>query len=279
MIEVLHPGIYCSVQDQGRFGLAKQGIPQAGYADSYAAGMANILLKNNKKDAVIEITFGQGEFKFHSATHICITGGDFSPKLNGKLIDLQIVYTVAVGMVLSFSKRVYGARTYLAVEGGIQSETVMGSRSFSQGITQQKLKKGMMMNILPIQDYLEKLFSKVRVAQAHFTGIHLPCFTGPEYSQLNKLQQAQLQELFSISADNNRVGYRLQEILENKLPSILTSAVIPGTVQLTPSGKLIILMQDCQVTGGYPRVLQLSEMAICRLSQKITGEAVKFVIK
>ena len=81
---------------------------------------------------------------------------------------------------------------------------------------------------------------------------------------------------FSVSEDNNRVGYRLHEVLENELEPILTSAVLPGTVQLTPSGKLIILMRDCQVTGGYPRVLQLSDYAISRLSQKVAGDQVKF---
>ena len=84
---------------------------------------------------------------------------------------------------------------------------------------------------------------------------------------------------FSISDDNNRVGYRLKESLKNNLSSILTSAVLPGTVQLTPSGKCIILLQDCQVTGGYPRILQLSEIAIARVSQKITGDKIQFILE
>ncbi len=71
-----------------------------------------------------------------------------------------------------------------------------------------------------------------------------------------------------ISKDINRMGYRLNEILENDISSILTSAVLPGTVQLTPSGKLIVLMRDCPVTGGYPRVLQLPKTAINRLLKK-----------
>jgi len=94
VIAILHPGIYCSIQDQGRFGHTKMGIPQAGYADTYAAKMANALLKNHEKDALVEITFGQGKFKFKSDTYICLTGGDFSPKLNGKLIKMQSVYHV-----------------------------------------------------------------------------------------------------------------------------------------------------------------------------------------
>mgnify|MGYP001585503752 FL=1 len=279
MIAILHPGIYCSVQDQGRFGHTKIGVPQAGCADTYAAKMANALLKNHEKDALIEITFGQGEFKFTSDTYICLTGGDFSPKLNGKLIKMQSVYFIKKDSVLSFGKRVYGARVYLSVQGGIQTETVYGSRSFFDGITQQKLGKGAMLPILPIQKYADNNFSRVRVSEKHFTTIYLPCLKGPEFFKLNQEQQRKLFTPFSISDDNNRVGYRLKESLENNLSSILTSAVLPGTVQLTPSGKCIILLQDCQVTGGYPRILQLSEIAIARVSQKITGDKIQFILE
>jgi biotin-dependent carboxylase-like uncharacterized protein len=279
VIVILHPGIYCSVQDQGRFGHTKIGVPQAGCADTYAAKMANALLKNHEKDALIEITFGQGEFKFTSDTYICLTGGDFSPKLNGKLIKMQSVYFIKKDSVLSFGKRVYGARVYLSVQGGIQTKTVYGSRSFFDGITQQKLGKGAMLPILPIQKYADNNFSRVRVSEKHFTTIYLPCLKGPEFFKLNQEQQRKLFTPFSISDDNNRVGYRLKESLENNLSSILTSAVLPGTVQLTPSGKCIILLQDCQVTGGYPRILQLSEIAIARVSQKITGDKIQFILE
>jgi len=279
VIVILHPGIYCSVQDQGRFGHTKIGVPQAGCADTYAAKMANVLLKNHEKDALIEITFGQGEFKFTSDTYICLTGGDFSPKLNGKLIKMQSVYFIKKDSVLSFGKRVYGARVYLSVQGGIQTETVYGSRSFFDGIAQQKLGKGAMLPILPIQKYADNNFSRVRVSEKHFTTIYLPCLKGPEFFKLNQEQQRKLFTPFSISDDNNRVGYRLKESLENNLSSILTSAVLPGTVQLTPSGKCIILLQDCQVTGGYPRILQLSEIAIARVSQKITGDKIQFILE
>ena len=279
MIAILHPGIYCSVQDQGRFGHTKIGVPQAGCADTYAAKMANALLKNHEKDALIEITFGQGEFKFTSDTYICLTGGDFSPKLNGKLIKMQSVFFIKKDSVLSFGKRVYGARVYLSVQGGIQTKTVYGSRSFFDGITQQKLGKGAMLPILPIQKYADNNFSRVRVSEKHFTTIYLPCLKGPEFFKLNQEQQRKLFTPFSISDDNNRVGYRLKESLENNLSSILTSAVLPGTVQLTPSGKCIILLQDCQVTGGYPRILQLTEIAIARVSQKITGDKIQFILE
>jgi len=67
-------------------------------------------------------------------------------------------------------------------------------------------------------------------------------------------------------------------LFKNQLTPILTSGVLPGTVQLTPSGKLIILMRDCQVTGGYPRILQLTESGINSLAQKSTNDKLQFRI-
>ena len=104
-------------------------------------------------------------------------------------------------------------------------------------------------------------------------------YKGPEYDLLNKQAKEKLNNInFTISKENSRMGYRLEEHIDNKLGSMLTSSVLPGTIQLTPSGKLIILMRDCQVTGGYPRILQLTEKSINRLSQKSTGDSFSFKI-
>jgi allophanate hydrolase subunit 2 len=75
------------------------------------------------------------------------------------------------------------------------------------------------------------------------------------------------------------MAYQLEPLFKNSLEQILTSPVLPGTIQLTPSGQLIVLMRDCQTTGGYPRVLQLTEKAINSLSQKLTGTTLKIRLK
>ena len=72
------------------------------------------------------------------------------------------------------------------------------------------------------------------------------------------------------------MAIQLKEVLTNKLSPIITGPVLPGTVQLTPSGKLIVLMRDCQTTGGYPRVLQLSEVGINSIAQKVVGDMLRF---
>ena len=275
MIKVLNPGIYTSVQDQGRIGMAQKGIPQAGFMDAFSAELGNVLLKNRKKEAVLEITYGLGKLEFISDTFICLTGGNFSPKINTFAIEMNTVYEVKKGDFLSFGRRVYGARVYMAVQGGIQTKTVLKSKSFFPGITQQRLEKGEELKILE-QNFYEAGYSKVKIYYEHFESPELECYPGPEYDQLNAEQKEQLKQTFTISEDNNRVGHRLNELIRNDLKPILTSAVLPGTVQLTPSGKLIVLMRDAQVTGGYPRVLQLSDYAVSKLSQKVAGESVRF---
>jgi allophanate hydrolase subunit 2 len=122
--------------------------------------------------------------------------------------------------------------------------------------------------------------SLIKINKPHFESVILECFKGPEFDLLNEHQQKKIQtQLFTISKDNNRMGYKLNEILANNLPQILTSAVLPGTLQLTPSGKLIVLMRDCQVTGGYPRILQLNEASIHKLAQKTTNNRLRFELK
>lgn len=280
MIEILHSGIYCSIQDQGRIGFAKMGIPISGAMDIVSLDLANSLLKNSAYDAVIEVTFGMAVFRFTTAAVICITGGDFSVKLNDEFLEMQKVHNVSKGSLLSFGKRKYGARTYIAIQGGIQSEWVLKSRSFYKGISSKiRLEKGDNYPFLEQKLPQNSRYSKVKVDKNHFYNSVLECFQGPEYNQLNDFQKQQLQLSFTISEENNRVGYRLNEVIENNLNPILTSAVMPGSVQLTPSGKLIVLMRDCQVTGGYPRILQLSEKAISRLNQKTTREEVRFKIQ
>ena len=72
------------------------------------------------------------------------------------------------------------------------------------------------------------------------------------------------------------MAYQFDETLNNSLQGIMTSLVLPGTIQVTPSGNLIVLMRDCQITGGYPRVLQLNESSVNRLSQLFTGDKISF---
>jgi biotin-dependent carboxylase-like uncharacterized protein len=281
MIKVLKSGFYTTIQDKGRVGFASLGVPISGAMDSYSSDLANRILNNSLDCALLEITLGGCKLQFLSKTTMCISGGDFSPTINNQPILLNSKISIKKNDILSFGKVNFGVRCYLAVKGGIQSDIKLGSRSSFKNITRNfLLKSGDYLPISTLKVDLGTASSQVKVNKNHFESKIMECFRGPEFEALDIHQQKILFETeFSVSKDINRMGYKLNEILENNIPSILTSAVLPGTVQLTPSGKLIVLMRDCQVTGGYPRVLHVSEESINRLSQKMTGDKIQFVLQ
>jgi len=278
MLKVLNSGFSTSIQDLGRFGFADIGVSVSGAMDSYSANFANAILNNKQTDAILEITFGNSKFQFIEPTVITITGADFNATINNTKISLNTAIQINVNDVLVFKNQNYGVRTYLSVLGGFQTEKVLNSRSFFNQITAQtKLEKGDKIPYKTLNKTISKTFSSVKIDQQHFNSTTINCYKGPEFDWLSDQQIQQLTTTsFSISNDNNRMGYRLEQEISNQLPSMLTSAVLPGTVQLTPSGKLIVLMRDCQVTGGYPRVLVLTKEAINQLAQKTTNDSFQF---
>jgi len=278
MIKVLKAGFYTSIQDRGRVGFASVGVPTSGVMDQYSANIANTILNNDIEDAVLEITFGGCELQFLTETIICVSGADFSATINGKLIVLNTRIQVQKNDVVSFGKRKYGVRSYLAVKFGFQSQVILNSRSFYQQITNDFIiGNNDRLAISAFKNNLESSNTSLKILKSHFDSSKINCYEGPEFELLNPHQRKKIKEhSFTISKDNSRMGYRLNELVENNLPSIITSAVLPGTVQLTPSGTLIILMRDCQVTGGYPRILQLTDAAMDILSQKMTQQKILF---
>ncbi|MCH2034742.1 MAG: biotin-dependent carboxyltransferase family protein [Tenacibaculum sp.] len=280
MIKVISPGISTTIQDEGRSGFAHYGVPTSGAMDARSYQLANAILNNEHNSAVLEITYGNAKFEFLVDHEICISGANFTPQINNKEISLNKRIFVSKGDQLTFGNRIYGLRIYLAVKGGIHSEVKLKSRSMYKGITEtSKLSKGDIISTVSLNEKLEDTYTKFKIDEEHFTSSIIKCFKGPEFDLLSRKQQEKLHNTtFSISSMNSRMGYMLREKVENNLPSILSSGVLPGTVQLTPSGELIILMRDCQVTGGYPRILQLTEEAINRLAQKTTNDLVNFRI-
>lgn len=278
MVKVLKAGFFSTIQDLGRMGYQHYGVPYSGAMDAYSAALANHILGNDTHAAVIEMTMTGATLKFNCEAYICITGADMSPKLNELPIKLCKGVRINSGDVLSFGKLNKGFRAYLAVLGGFKTELVMDSQSMYKDVTASfKLSSNDVLNICINNSYTVDKNALVKVKNKHFSTKFIAIFKGPEFDLLTKDQQDfLLQNEFSISKDNNRMAYQLSEVLENSLNPIITSLVLPGTVQLTPSGKLIVLMRDCQTTGGYPRVLQLKESAINVLAQKFTGSIVRF---
>lgn len=279
MLNILKPGFFTTVQDTGRFGHRAKGVPVSGAMDANAASKVNALLENEESSAVLEITMTGPTLKFQEETYIALGGAKMTPTLNDSEIRNYKVYKIKKGDVLAFGKLVEGFRAYLAVKDGFKTTSVLGSRSFYSPVTARNSIKTMTsLPYLPCSEFNPRI-SEIKVDPG-FGSQKIEVYRGPEYEELTDKQLGELfSKEFSVAKENNRMAYQLNETMEGSNLSMLTSATLPGTVQLTPAGKLIILMKDGQTTGGYPRILQLSDHSIAILAQKKSGDSIRFVLK
>lgn len=278
MIKVLKSGFYDTIQDLGRYEQQDYGVPVSGAMDNYASRLANQILGNDKHDAVLEITMSGPKLQFQCETSICIVGAKMHPMLNSSPIKHNSLIVIKKGDVLSFSKLTEGFRCYLAVVSGFQTQSTLSSRSMYKGITASyRVQKGDVLSIYESNTIKTSKNALIKVNSSRYTSESIEVFKGPEFEGLSEEQKEILfSKPFTIAKENSRMAYQLEETLEHNLKPIITSFVLPGTVQITPSGKLIILMRDCQVTGGYPRILQLSNASINKIAQKNTGNGLFF---
>lgn len=273
MIKVISKGLYTTIQDKGRFGYRNIGVPSSGYMDSESAETANLIINNPKDNPLIEATLIGPTLEFKKSAVICITGGEFSPTLNDIKISSYSVIEVNKGDILKINNSSIGSRCYISIQGVIISDTILGSKSFYHQITNS--------NIIEEGDIF--LFKKnIRTLEQKYThkkfelNKTINVFRGPEFKCLSKESVKTLfNEEFSIGI-NNRMAYNLLQKIQDGIDSIISSGVIPGTVQLTPSGNIIILHRDCQTSGGYPRILQLNEKSLNDLAQLRTGDNIRF---
>ena len=273
MIKVVSKGIYTTIQDKGRFGYRNIGVPSSGYMDSESAETANLIINNPKDNPLIEATLIGPTLEFKKSAVICITGGEFSPTLNDIKISSYSAIEVNKGDILKINNSSIGSRCYISIQGTIISDTILGSKSFYHQITNSSILEDgdiflFKKNIRTLeQKYIHKKFELNKTINV---------FRGPEFKCLSKESIKTLfNEEFSIGI-NNRMAYNLLEKIQDGVNSIISSGVIPGTVQLTPSGNIIILHRDCQTTGGYPRILQLNEKSLNDLAQLRTGDNIRF---
>ena len=280
-IQVIKSGYYDTLQDLGRLGMTSFGVPISGVMDVISAKMANALLENSHDCAVLEMTLTGPTLLFQKETIIAISGADMSPKLNEKPVRLQSKININTGDILSFGHAKYGCRCYLAVKNGFKSERILNSLSFYKNVTKtNKLEKGHELYIAPQTHHSQTDNSHIKVDKQIFNTSNLIVSKGSEFDFLTGRQKKfLLSNTFQIAL-NSRMGYQFKttSALAHK-HEMLTSSVMPGTVQLTQSGKIIALMRDCQTTGGYPRILQITDKSQCVLAQKNTFQKVNFSLK
>ncbi|GAA0761437.1 5-oxoprolinase subunit C family protein [Psychroflexus lacisalsi] len=274
-INVKQTGLYATIQDEGRTEGMPQGIPISGAMDFNLYRFANHVLGNKENSACIEF-YQQGlKLEFDSPTFICIAVLDGEILLNDEQIESNSIIKIKSGDQILIKQLIEGNWGYIAVKDGFQSGAFLGSQSFYKALTQHQLKKSDKI-IYVSYEGVSGADCPILNLEYYKTSV-LDVFKGPEFQKLSQTLQYQLNNAeFSLSTSQNRMAYEIQERLDNELEEITTGPVLPGTVQYTPEGKMIALMRDAQVTGGYPRILQFSEKAINLLSQKRAKSKFKF---
>jgi antagonist of KipI len=234
------------------YGLQHEGIPPGGAMDTFSLQIANALVGNDLYDKALEMHFPAGVYQFETSTLVAICGADFTACIDNVDVPMNQPIKVPAGAILSCKKPVSGQRVYVA----------------ARPLTDEQVSR---VKILPWSMNPENVFTD--------EPIRILC--GREWDQIKACsQQLFLSKKFSISPTSNRMGYQLmQEPLKTVTSStMLSSAVTAGTIQLLPSGQLVVLMAGHQTTGGYPRFAHVISADLPRLAQKGPGDSLRFTL-
>ncbi|KYG72018.1 antagonist of KipI [Roseivirga ehrenbergii] len=282
-LHFLKSGLQTTIQDLGRQGVQDLGIPINGTMDKASAQLANQLAGNDANSPVLEIALLGPKIQFEDPCQIAITGADLSAEINGNTIPLFRTINIEHGDVLSFGKPLTGCRAYLAINGKWDIQSWLGSCSASATNTAQTTPDSIIVKdqILEIIRGKEQPIIAISESERLSLSIEAPIkvYPGPEFDAFSDIEkQSFFGNSFTIGPDSNRMGYRLKEALSGytQKKEVISSGVIPGTIQITNSGQPIVLMADAQTTGGYPRIANVSSNDLDRLAQFKPGDKVKF---
>ena len=206
MIKVIQPGLFTTIQDGGRHGFRNIGIPKSGFMDQESAFAANELVNNNKDESLIEITLTGPTLIFNCNCVISITGGDFKPLINDLSVKMYQPINVSSGDILKLNNTINGARSYIAVSGGLNVKSLFGSKSFFINISDSYyLKKGDEIKVSKTSENKILKWDKLKFNLNRFMKV----FKGPEYELLSINSKKKLfRNEFTINT-NNRMAYNL----------------------------------------------------------------------
>ena len=278
MIEVIEAGRWTTIQDRGRPGLERFGIPSGGAADWFAAAVANRIVGNRKDAALLECTAAGPTLRFDADAVVAVTGGHSPGATNWQPVPIARGSSLTVGTIVP------GLRTYIAFRGGIDVPLVLGSRSFCQrgafgGGFGRPLAKGDGLTSGRMGE-LEPM--SLPWPESHCLPVRGPwevrVIAGP---QQDAFAADALQRLGAtacrVTPEIDRMGLRIETPgLRLQPQEILTVPMTAGAIQVTPSGGLIVLHVDHQSTGGYPVIATVISADLPMLAQARPGDTVRF---
>ncbi|WLI78334.1 biotin-dependent carboxyltransferase family protein [Kosakonia sp. H02] len=281
MLKIIRAGIYTSLQGGKRVGLRQFGVSYCGALDGPALQVANALVGNAPDAAALEITLGQCEVEFARDCWFALTGAGCEAKLDGEAVWTGWRFAAKAGQRLVLKRPLHGVRSYLAVAGGFDLPEVMGSGSTDLktaigGLEGRLLRDG---DSLPLGTPACAFRSRQGVKQLLWNN-RIRALPGPEYHEFDNASQAAFWRLpWHINPQSNRMGYRLQgqPLVRKTSRELLSHGLLPGVIQVPSNGQPIVLMNDCQTTGGYPRIACIIEADLYHLAQIRLGQPIHFV--
>ncbi|MRS13941.1 5-oxoprolinase/urea amidolyase family protein [Enterobacteriaceae bacterium RIT691] len=281
MLKIIRSGLYTSVQDGGRYGLRQSGISRCGALDKPSLITANLLVGNEPEAAALEITLGQLTVQFEQNGWFALTGAGCEATLDGETVWAGWRQPVSAGQTLVLKRPVHGIRSYLAVAGGIDVPKVLGSYSTDLkagigGLEGRRLQDGDVLKLLPAV----RTFSGPQgVKQLPYSN-RIRALPGPEYHEFDAASQENFWRApWQLSPQSNRMGYRLQgqPLVRTTDRELQSHGLLPGVVQVPHNGQPIVLMNDAQTTGGYPRIACIIDADMYQLAQIPLGQPIHFV--
>ena len=279
-IKVITPGMLSTIQDGGRKGFAAMGFNASGVMDVRSYHIANALVGNFTDEAVIEMTYLGGSFKFLESNYIAITGADMSPKIDGVPVEMYTTVFVKQDETLTFSAAKSGMRAYIAVRGGIDVPVIMGSRSTNLkcklgGLDGRPLKAG---DIVPCRDVYDEFHKHlIHSAPKEDFGsdeITVRVLLGPQDDYFTDHGiKTFLNSTYTVTNESDRMGCKLsgEKIEYKNTVDIISDGIVFGSIQIPRTGNPIIMLADRQTTGGYAKIATVISVDLPLLAQARPG--------
>jgi antagonist of KipI len=288
---VKRAGFLTSVQDLGRTGDREFGVSRSGALDSFALRVANLLVGNDDGAAGIEVTLGGVQFRFDDERIVAWCGGEFDVHAGSMALAAGHAAVLSAGEELKFGRPQVGCRAWLAISGGIDVPIVLGSRSTDLranfgGFEGRILRDG---DVIPL-GMRRRSKTAATAGISSWTAPHdwvspakrdpiLRFVPGCDWNRfdVSTLQRLTSEE-FTVSPDSDRMGVRFDspELKREDNVELTSEAVAPGTTQVPPSGKPILLLGDCQTIGGYPKIANVITVDLGMAAQLRAGDHVRF---
>jgi KipI family sensor histidine kinase inhibitor len=284
-VTILRPGLFTTIQDEGRWGHQASGVPVSGPMDRVSHRVANALVGNEPTAALLEATLSGPEIRIDNGAVIAVTGANLGARLDAEEVPLHRPIRCRPGAVLRFGERRAGARAYIAFSGGLTVPAVLGSRATHThcgmgGVNGRPVVAG---DRLPLGD--ERTVSSSRVISIPNPrvdgGAKLRVLPGPQldsfpHEALETLQRTR----FTVTSQSDRMGFRLTggTIPRIEGHEMISDVTFAGALQIPPSGDPILLMSDRQTTGGYPQLATVITADLPTAGQLAPGDWIEFEV-